>query len=299
MHCFDSSECNHGMRWQMPRAVAAMLGLASTRLPLNRIVTDPPYCTMHHVPESPLPILLFVAGVEGSGHHALRSIWHQLQDKGQATVLEYDQLLHVLSISEHASFHTSSIDLNDHKRAWMDTFRLHTQKGKPRVLVDAQNSYPMGKMAGSLASPDIDMLMALDGLVFDLRAIVLSRNPTRTVLSAVRRFSSNDLDLVYKTPTFQARVVSEALTHLNNAVTRLPCGKWMTVQYEELVQAPTAFQASLATLLNLPARALDGAFKDIAAPSQQNSKSSLECHELDSFFKAQQFMWPLFPDAGQ
>ena len=48
--------------------------------------------------------------------------------------------------------------------------------------------YPEGFGCGSLAHPDLVYLAALDGVLFDLRVLVLVRDPVAAVMSSVRRF---------------------------------------------------------------------------------------------------------------
>lgn len=246
-----------------------------------------------------LPIFLFVAGVEGSGHHALVSVWESLVAQGvNLELVVFDQKFHALGIENHASYHYSSIDLDAHRRAMAPLFEAAAKRSA--IVVDAQNSYPMGYFAGSLAHPDLDYLRRLDGELFDLRVIVLYRNPVDAALSAVRRFH-NCAECGYKTPEFQARMVSESLVNINNNLPSLPCGKWMVLEYESFVQRPQQLAGPLARLLGLPQAKLASAFDKIKPPPkrQDNGKGdeAQTRKVLEDFFRRQKSLWPLLVSA--
>ena len=118
----------------------------------------------------------------------------------------YDQLFHSLGIENHASYHYSSILQSTYIDHMAPLFRRAAAEGK--VVIDAQNSYPMGKGAGALAHPDILKLAALDGVLYDLRVIIIYRDPVDAVLSAVRRFQNNEVRRRIHTLTFICRFVN-------------------------------------------------------------------------------------------
>jgi hypothetical protein len=262
---------------------------------VNRIVTTGPFCKAKSVSPK-LPTFLFVAGVEGSGHHALLSVWQHLQAKHLIDLVVYDQQFHALGIENHASYHYSSILPEQHHSAMLSRFANATRDNS--IVIDAQNSYPMGQFAGSLAHPDLGSLLELDGSLFNLRVIVLHRNPTDAVLSAVRRFRDSD-DAKYKAPEYQARVVAESLTNINNLLSDLPCGRWMLMRYEDLISNPTLFSGPFARLLELPKTDIQEAFKSIRAPPARPETEQIKKDKrlLDQFFERQQATWPIITAA--
>lgn len=168
----------------------------------NHVVTSG-LCTSRPISGNTLPKFIFVAGVEGSGHHALKDVWWALEASGlKLKLIVYDQIFHSLGIENHASFHYSSISKETYQEHMAPTFSQAAADGA--IVIDAQNSYPMGMGAGSLAHPDLVMLSELDGKLFDLRVIVIYRDPVAATLSAVRRFQDSD-EYMYKNYEFQAR----------------------------------------------------------------------------------------------
>ena len=55
-----------------------------------------PYCdaTRDAGAKTSLPKFIFVAGVEGSGHHALLSVWEKLRASVAMDVIVFDQTFH-------------------------------------------------------------------------------------------------------------------------------------------------------------------------------------------------------------
>lgn len=262
--------------------------------PANVVVAAPPFCTAGRPPAPHgLPKFVFVAGVEGSGHHALKDVWHSLKEHGTSLeLIVYDQLFHSLGIENHASYHYSSIRLETYRKNMAPVFAKAQQAGITMVI-DAQNSYPMGMGAGSLAHPDLLALQQLDGELFDLRVIVLYRDPVSATLSAVRRFRDNAV-YSYKNYNYQARLISESLMTLNNALPALSCGHYMMIQYKELVAAPLNFIGPIGELLEVPEKHLQNSFLGVKLPAPRVDSSGVAAQRasLTTFFDQYARLWP-------
>lgn len=278
----------------MPRTSAPALQSVPPTFPKNVVVNDAPFCKpTQSKAQSRLPKFVFVAGVEGSGHHALKAVWRSLSKAGvKLELVVYDQLFHSLGIENHASYHYSSILRDTHIEHMRPVFEKAAAEGK--VVIDAQNSYPMGKGAGALAHPDLLKLAALDGVLFDLHVIVLFRKPVDAVLSAVRRFQ-NDAEYLFKNEEFQARMVSESLANINNALPQLPCGKVMVIEYGALVHQPGNFIAPLSQLLGVESQILAGTFADLKPRTKapDTAEQAAQRKKLQDFFSVQKVLWPL------
>jgi hypothetical protein len=294
----------------LPPAAAAVKGgggatgggeRRSDEFQMNRVIESPPYCTetAKNRPPAPdrlagkLPQFVFVAGVEGSGHHALKDVWWQLEASGvKVKLVVYDQLFHSFGIENHASFHYSSIRRSAHMKAMRPLFEQAAKDGA--FVIDAQNSYPMGKGAGSLAHPDLLMMQELDGVLFDLKVIILYRDPANATLSAVRRFQDKE-EYLFKNYQFQARMVSENLATLNNAIPMLPCSRTIAIRYEDLTQHPDLLSEPMAKLLGVDITVLKTAFGKLhphqAKPDSPDKAAKRKM--LNTFFDVQKTMWPL------
>jgi len=264
---------------------------------MNQVINNEPFCTKRPKRKSllkgKLPQFVFVAGVEGSGHHALKDVWWALEESGtKMKLVVYDQLFHSLGIENHASFHYSSIRKESYISAMKPLFEEAAMDGA--FVVDAQNSYPMGKGAGVLAHPDLIMLEELDGVLFDLKVIVLFRDPVNATLSAVRRFQNNE-EYLYKNHGFQARMVSENLATINNAIPRMPCGKTLAIKYEDLTTHPERLAGAMSSLLGVNKGVINKAFAKLH-PHQakpDSPKKAADRRLLKIFFDLQKVMWPL------
>lgn len=240
-----------------------------------------------------LPIFVFVAAVEGSGHHALKSVWKGLQKAGQNIhLIVYDQVFHSFGIENLAAYHYSSIRQDIYLEHMSSVFEQAKQNGS--IVIDAQNSYPMGKGAGPLAHPDLLMLNSLDGILFDLRVIVMYRNPVDAALSAVRRFQNSN-EYLYKNIEFQARMMVESYATINNALPQLGCGKYMVVDYEKLLANPMEFIKPFSHLLGVPNYALKSAFSTVVQREKNpdSPEKAASRKKLQDFFEMQQGLWPL------
>jgi hypothetical protein len=266
---------------------------------MNSVIQNPPFCREKGKKKKKrikgkLPKFVFVAGVEGSGHHALKDVWWALEESGvKLDLVVYDQLFHSFGIENHASFHYSSIKQASHISAMKETFDAASKSGA--VVIDAQNSYPMGKGAGSLGHPDLLMMNELDGVLFELTVLVLYRDPVNATLSAVRRFQ-NDAEYLYKNPEYQARVISENLATINNALRMLPCNRYMAIRYEDLTTTPQMLERPIARLLGVKKEIIKKAFSKLHPhkPSTADSPQVAEMRKLlKAFFDTQNIMWPL------
>ena len=239
-----------------------------------------------------LPKFVFVAGIEGSGHHALKDVWWSLEKAGvKLKLVVYDQVFHSLGIENHASYHYSSIQKAEYVKHMGPTFEQARMDGS--IVIDAQNSYPMGKGAGPLAHPDLLMLSELDGVLFDLRVIVLFRDPVDASLSAVRRFQNNE-QYLYKNVEFQARMVSESLVNIHNALPHMPCDHYLVIDYERLIHHPRDFIGPLEELVGAQHDVLHGAFEKLT-PREKKPDSPEKAAQralLQSFFTVQEKLWP-------
>lgn len=105
-------------------------------LPKNRVLRAPPFCTEAHdkAAGKALPKYIFVAGIEGSGHHALKDVWVSLQEHTKLELIVYDQLFHSLGIENHASYHYASILKDTHIEHMQATFAKATQVGSGVLL---------------------------------------------------------------------------------------------------------------------------------------------------------------------
>ena len=247
---------------------------------------------------SALPTYVFMCGVEGAGHHAMETVWEKLAEHYDIGITTYNPGLHSFAKDPTVSraYQFSSIKLERHKKRFEVFLKTPGIAGKP-ILFDTRNSYPEGFGVGSLAHPDLIYLSQLDGVLFNLRVIVMHRDPTATVLSAVRRFKVKEFQ--YKNYQFQARAVQESLGVINNALASVPCGHTLRLSYEDLLANPQRFVAAIAQVVGVSSAVLATCMGDLQKPKPKVVEGDMVRiqKDLKDFFKAQEHMWPLLTGA--
>jgi hypothetical protein len=100
---------------------------------------------------------------------------------------------------------------------------------------------------------------------------------------------------VYKNEEFQARMISESLATINNAIPHLPCDKTLVIEYAALVGHAADFIAPMSTLLGVKSATLAGAFSHLAPREKkpESADKAAKREKLRAFFDAQKILWPL------
>ena len=248
--------------------------------------------------KSKLPVYLFTAGVEGAGHHALETVWAELQRHYHFKVVGFNPGLHSMAKEAEVdrAYQFTDVDFDVHRQTLENFFKMPWNQ-EFQTVVDARNSYPEGFGVGNLAHPDLVALAQLDGVLFDLRVLVLYRDPAACAWSAVRRFQVKEFQ--YKNYEFQARSVQESLTVINNALGAVPCGKYFVLKYEDFIHNPGQFAEPLARLIGASPEIMAKCFGRLHAPDssraagQDSPEVQAKKAHLKVFFQFQHDSWPV------
>lgn len=237
---------------------------------------------------------MFVCGVEGAGHHAMETVWDELSNHAEIAITTYNPGLHSFAKNETVdrAYQYSSIELSRHERRFKTFMKAPNVVGR-KIIFDTRNSYPEGFGVGNLAHPDLVYLSNLDGKLFDLRVLVMYRDPTAAVLSAVRRFKVQEFQ--YKNYQFQARAVAESLTTINNGLAAVPCGKSMLLPYEDLLRDPSKYAHDLSKLVGVSHQTIKKCIGELHPPKPKGMEGDMAQMERDlkGFFTRQKHLWPL------
>eukprot|EP01032_Pedospumella_encystans_P023735 gene23735-26858_t len=198
-----------------------------------------------------------------------------------------------------------------------EQFQMRKASGKPacKTIYDSEDSFPTGAIRQNgrvFMRPDIINLQQLDGVLFNVKYLLILRNTTDTALSALRRNFFKEVDP-------ELRTVEHTLTYVEAALRGIPCRNTFIAHYEQALADPQAFLEPLSAFLELsPASklALKGRLsKKGRMPSRKAHKLTQykECKAagldeeacyrkistlMDEFFGLRSFMWPTFAGNG-
>jgi len=181
---------------------------------------------------------IFVAGVEGSGHHFM------------ANLLRWN-----VSLAVHAasSAHTSGSVPSSLKRSRSENARklyskLFSSASTGDVILEAAPSYPIGNPYRATRHPDLRSLMQHDGSLFDLRVLVAVRDPLDAILSThhTRGWIGERAD-----PAVETATTVECLIHLNAVLDTVPCGKIALMPLTYAANNPSDARKAIDLLLDL------------------------------------------------
>ena len=175
---------------------------------------------------SPLPVLLFLAGTEGSGHNFVEAILRATTGRATGRQAYFDGVLGTGA----ATFSCFLVDLQAASarenvsatylriRTTLQThFESQFAANRDTLIVLGEDAYPCAshrrKWHNHPHYPDVELLRHGDGLDYHLRVLVLQREPERSVLSNLRRGfyrpSGADLHLAYRTVQKGTELISQ------------------------------------------------------------------------------------------
>ena len=265
-----------------------------------------------------LPELIFVAGIEGSGHHLMRELFNSLAIEGRPKPYDvvFSPMMNMLdpgSIfnNQNMGFGIIRKRLFRYRLAPLLTKMNAIKKVGGRGMVVATNSFPMGLSALSTARPDLLVLKYFDCVLYRLKIIVTKRHPLLAITSTVSRFG-NDRFAPYRRKVWnlfpqednpyimQARITEDELIYLDQQVRRFSCDQLHFIsmaniysnetrqnELEELTEFLEFNDEETSTFLNFTLRAPE---TQISLPPDCADCINKVLYE---FFEDRKDMWPL------
>jgi hypothetical protein len=257
-----------------------------------------------------LPLLVLSVGLEGAGHH----LWTELLDTPVFDCTWKNARHYKRDVGDGVPRTTAS----DLSKGFHEMFRIRSKNFPPcRSIFDAEDSFPTGairKTGRVFMHPDIVNLQKLDGVVFNIKYLIINRNVTDTALSALRRNFVTEVDLAL-------RAVESTLVYIESALQYVPCDRIFLAHYEHVLAEPSAYLEPLAAFLELDKlqkeylkKRLDKAQRPVSRKAHSLTQYS-ECKSAgfgqdvggcyrhvaslaDTFFRDRSFMWPSFAGNG-
>ena len=255
-----------------------------------------------------LPVYVLSVGLEGAGHH----LWTKLLEQPVFDCIWTNARHYARDIGDGVPRLTA----DKLKEGFKEQLKLRLDGGKPvcKSIFDSEDSFPTGAIRKSgriFMRPDIINLQELDGVMFNIKYLIIIRNTTDTALSALRRNFFSDIDT-------ELRTVEHTLTYIEAAMRGVPCNKVFIAHYEHVLADPIAFYEPLVSFLELgeynkkalkerlehsgklPTRK---AHKMTQYKECQNILDEQQCYNkvsqlIEEFFTKRAFMWPTFSGNG-
>lgn len=283
----------------------------------NDLLSDT--CLLNHMncgwspsPKNGLPTFVLSVGLEGAGHH----LWTQILDKPVFDCVWINARHYKRDVGDGVPRTT----VRDLRNGFQDMFKMRTEKGLNPCgsIYDAEDSFPTGAIRKSgrlFMRPDIVNLQKLDGVVYNIKYLLILRNVTDTSMSALRRNFVPNVDA-------ELRAVEHTLTYIESALKRVPCNKVFVAHYEHVLADPIAYAQPLSAFLELNAeqkgelskRLSKMVSKPVARKVHRltqypDCKSAglgdnvEKCYNAllelsDTFYQDRGFMWPTFAGNG-
>lgn len=230
------------------------------------------------------PKLLWLVGIEGSGHHLVRDLLHdflvspQVVDKGgyyPLWVQRWDDQQKPLP--QPAVRELNKAILEDYQARQCTHVYEDTSFPFGGVGPDLSKYVSSETYRGPGRHPRInDLLELLDELV-DFRILVLYRSPLATVRSTLRRGFSNDLE-------FECQLAKSIHSYLSQELRRLPAGLYRTCHYVDWLANPEALAQSLADWWEIEPGLIDKGLSRIRPPSLDDPLSPEQAAFLAEYF---------------
>ncbi len=262
-------------------------------------------------PRNNLPLFVLSVGLEGAGHH----LWTEILDSPVFDCVWINARHYKRHIGDGVPRTTSS----ELKSGFFEMFKLRKEKGLPPCtsIYDAEDSFPTGairKQGRVFMRPDLVNLQKLDGVLFNIKYLLIMRNVTDTAMSALRRNFVTNVDL-------ELRAVEHTLTYIEASLKRVPCSKIFLAHYEHILAEPNSYIKPLSAFLELDNKREDALRGRLTKPGKHVTRKvhkltnypdcvtaglgsdAVACYSalqtlLDDFFQERGYMWPSFAGNG-
>lgn len=242
------------------------------------------------------PRMFFVAGVEGTGHHALMDALNPFAMHNVASHPLSKAAWAAWENLDAAQYADKEANLRQTLREWVANSSSSKDRENWRsflapVIPNSEGqlepaSFPYDVAREATSRPDLSHFVRhVRSAGGDLRMIVLQREPIGTVASRVRAQPGQ----LEGRALLQARLASDNMIYLATTLRLLkPQISWYTIDYDELVTYPEVAAVGLADFLGLPrdavARSVQQTMTRNATHAPEEAFSKDELVGLNQFF---------------
>mmetsp|Transcript_22231 Transcript_22231/g.32342 ORF Transcript_22231/g.32342 Transcript_22231/m.32342 type:complete len:333 (+) Transcript_22231:51-1049(+) len=259
---------------------------------------------------SNLPQYVLVVGLEGSAHH----FWTKLLNTPIYDCVWINARHYRRDIGDGVPRRTPE----ELRSGIQEQLALRVKEHPPacKKILDSEDSFPTGaiRRPGRLfMHPDIINVQHLDGDILNVKYLLILRNTSDTVMSAMRRdFVSSFNQAVH--------IAEHTMIHIEAALRTIPCHKIFIAHYEHIMSNPKAFYEPLSDFLELgmtEKKVLKSRLQDLPVgfPERKvhvvtqykeckdrkldrNTCYNMVLKKMTRFFRERSFMWPTFAANG-
>ena len=266
-----------------------------------------------------LPLLLFVVGIEGSGHHLVSAILYQSSlFTMQSHFVPQQHIYDDGSESTTLFYSIIEKELYEQRMQGLIQLMAKSKNSSTVATVVFSSSFPMGWNAGTYATarPDLIDLKDFECKLYRIKFLVTRRHPLAAVMSAVRRFGTRitqsanleripedkreGLDKKVLPYTVTARLSEENLIYIDQQIRQLGCHQVHFLDYDAIMNESTRNDSlqDLATFLELSERDTVKLLSTKVRKSNTKVTIPPTCNPciqktLYDFFEERKMMWPL------
>lgn len=229
------------------------------------IESGPGKCAIEHS-----MTFLFIVGVEGAGHHLIRSVFSEF-------------LNHSRCIDE-GRWHGMFID------QWSSNCRYSIEEMRARFncIVEAYKSegvthlfecasFPFFQPRDSIRRPDLVETYEIVSESAEVKFLVLDRDPVEATLSAVRRRFTDNLP-------YQAKIVEDNLVNIAAQLTQLESSCYRVIRFDDILDRPSANLEAIADWIDFPREILLSSADKVRRPNGLEGVPEADISWLNGFF---------------
>lgn len=161
--------------FQTMRNIHRRAGVEGTCIPVHEECGWPKIGHKTNKEGKELPLLVFSIGLEGAGHH----LWTEILQKPVFDCVWVNGRHYFRDLSDGVPRTTYDQAVAGFRESFQ--MRLDTGQRPCRSIYDAEDSFPTGAIRKSgrvFMRPDLVHLQAMDGIMFNLKYLIITRNVT-------------------------------------------------------------------------------------------------------------------------